>query len=336
MKRLVILCDGSWLEGESPRVSNVRRLARLLSPKGPDGIPQLVHYCAGPGPEEGFSAVGPVRFGAGLDREIQSIYRFLVLNYASGDDIFLFGACRGAYVARSVIGMLRNAWLLSKANEALIPQAYHVYRTTWGADAENARDFRDARARELRIRFLGVWDTVGELGIPLALFPGFDASRHLFHDTRLSRIIDHACHALAIDERRASLPPSIWRTRQERTRTEQAWFSGSHADVCGGPRASGLATLTLRWMIAQAESAGLRIDQAAFAESDLVDADETVHGWIPPLQRSAGLTWREIGRRNPDETLHPSAEQRFLREPEYRPRNLREYLARDEQIRLPL
>lgn len=336
MKRLVILCDGSWLEGESPRAGNVRRLARLIAARAPDGLAQLVHYSPGPGPEEGFAAAGPERFAAGIDREIQSIYRFIVLNHAPGDEIFLFGSCRGAYIARSCVGMLRNAWLLEKADEEFIPQAYHVYRTTWGADAENARDFREPRAREVRVRFLGVWDTVGELGIPLALFPGFDASRHLFHDTRLSRIVDHASQALAIDERRAALPPAIWRTRQERTRTEQAWFSGSHADVCGGLREPGLAQIALRWMIEQAQGAGLGVDGSALRNATADDARETVHDWIPAAQRATGLAWREIGRRNADETLHPSAEQRYLHDPDYRPRNLREYLARDEQIRLPL
>ena len=183
---------------------------------------------------------------------------------------------------------------------------------------------------------MGVWDTVGELGIPLELFPGFDADRHAFHDNTLSRIIDHACHALAIDERRKPLVPALWHTRADRTRTEQAWFAGTHCDVGGGVRGAGLSNISLRWMVEQAAQAGLVIDSATLDAILQEDDDPVVHGWIPLPQRAFGTDPREIGSANDDETLHPSAEQRFMHEPGYRPRNLREFLERDEQIRLPL
>jgi uncharacterized protein (DUF2235 family) len=337
MKRLVLLCDGSWLDPEpAPRPGNVRRLARLIAPRSAQGVEQVLYYHPGAGTAARLDRRDPQAFGQGLDAEIQSLYRFLLWNHAPGDEIFVFGACRGAYIARSLVGMLRNAWLLERAHEARLPQAYHVYRTHWGPDAENAVDFRTGIAREVRVRFLGVWDTVGERGIPLALFPGFDAERYLFHDTRLSRIVDHACHALAIDERRAALPATPWRTRADRTRTEQAWFAGAHADVCGGAREQGLANVTLQWMVEQATRAGLAMERSALQSMLAEDTAEVVHGWIPPAQRAHGIAWRTIGGANADETLHPGAEQRFLRDPAYRPRNLREFLARDEQIRLPL
>ena len=337
MKRLVILCDGTWQEADTaPRPGNVRRLARLLAPVARDGTQQITLYDPGPGAAGSFVTVGAEAFGLGIDQQIQSLYRFIVLNHSPGDELFFVGASRGAYIARSCIGMLRNAWLLTRGNEALVPDAYHVYRTHWGPDADNALRFREGRAREVRVRFLGVWDTVGARGIPLELFPGFDASRHCFHDATLSRIVDHACQALAIDERRAALAPAVWRTRADRTRTEQAWFSGSHADVTGGPREAGLSNISLAWMITQAERAGLGVDHAALARELGTHSAEVVHTHIPPAQRTMGTTWRAIGSVNADETLHTSAEQRFLHEAAYKPRNLRDFLARDEQIRLPL
>jgi uncharacterized protein (DUF2235 family) len=337
MKRLVLLCDGNWLDAEAPaRESTVLRLARAIAPDARDGTPQLCYYSPGVPSAACFAAGGPAALARSIDEEIQSLYRWLVFNWSPGDEIFLFGFSRGAYAVRCLAGMLRNAWLLHKRHEAMVPQAYHVYRTVWGPDADNALNFRAGVAREVRVRFLGAWDTVGERGIPLALFPGFDGERHVFHDTRLSRIVDHACHALAIDERRAALPPAPWHTRSDRTRTEQAWFAGSHADLGGGLREGGLAQLSLRWMVEQAAQAGLELERQSLAEILAGDAEAIVHGWIPPAQRALGTGWREIGATNADETLHASAEQRFMRDPGYRPRNLREYLAGDEQIRLPL
>lgn len=337
MKRLIILCDGTWQDADTPqRATNVLKLARLVSPVAADGTPQITLYHPGLGSGGGFDAIGAGAFGLGIDREIQSLYRFIVLNHCPGDEIFFFGFSRGAYAVRSCIGMLRNTWLLARENESLIPDAYHVYRTHWGPDADNALRFREGRAREVRVRFLGVWDTVGALGIPIDLFPGFDASRHSFHDTTVSRIVDHACHALAIDERRSAFAPTIWKTRADRTRTEQAWFSGSHGDVGGGPREAGLSHISLAWMIAQAERAGLSVDPVALERLLRTDTAEVLHTHIPFPMRALGTAWRSIATTNADETLHPSAEQRYLHDPGYRPRNLREFLSRDEQIRLPL
>jgi uncharacterized protein (DUF2235 family) len=337
MKRLILLCDGTWLDADTAsRASNVQRLARAIAPLAPGKVPQVVYYRPGPGADGAFDVVGAAAFGLGLDMEIQALYRFLVYNWAAGDEVFVFGFSRGAYVARSLVGMLRNAWLLERRHDELIAQAYHVYRTHWGPDADNALRFREPHAREVRVRFLGVWDTVGALGIPLELFPGFDAERYNFHDTTISRIVDHACHAIAIDERRKPLAPALWHTRADRTRTEQAWFAGTHADVGGGLREAGLANISLRWMVQQAGQAGLAVDPAALEAMLAEDTQEIAHGWIPLPMRHYGTEWREIGVTNADETLHPSAEQRYLREDSYRPRNLREFLARDEQIRLPL
>jgi len=338
MKRLVVLCDGTWLDADGLRTSNVVHMSRIIEARTPQGIEQVVYYQEGLG-QGAASGIGRLRaaaFGDGIDREIQALYRFLVHNYCEGDELFLFGFSRGAYAVRSCIGLLRNAWLLRREYAALIPRAYHVYRTKWHADADNARRFREPHAREVRVRFLGVWDTVGALGIPVDLLPGLDSERYAFHDTTISRIIDNACQALAIDERRKAFAPTIWQTRAGRSRTEQAWFSGGHSDVGGGQHQAGLSHISLRWMAEQAERCGLAIDHRLLDTITSSNAEEVVHNSIALPMRALGTAERPIGQRNSDETLHPSAEQRYLRDPRYRPRNLLKYLARDEQIRLPL
>lgn len=336
MKRIVVLCDGTWQRPDGRYASNVVHMARCVLPRSSDGVEQIVYYQEGLGSNGGVDALNAGAFGRGIDAEIQRLYRFLVHNYRDGDELFFFGFSRGAYTVRSTIGMLRNAWLLHKAHAGMIPRAYHIYRTRWGPDADNAVRFREPHCRAVRVRFLGVWDTVGALGIPIALFDGLNEERYGFHDTTISRIVEHACHALAIDERRKPFAPTVWKTRSDRKRTEQAWFSGSHSDIGGGHREAGLSLISLQWIASQAAQAGLALDQTLLDHVMSRNNREVVHDTVPLPYRIFGTAERAIGITNPDEILHPSAEQRFLREPDYRPRNLVEYLARDEQIRLPI
>jgi hypothetical protein len=48
------------------------------------------------------------------------------------------------------------------------------------------------------IKFIGVWDTVGSLGIPLPWYRLFNMKRYQFHDVTLSSSVEHAYQALAI------------------------------------------------------------------------------------------------------------------------------------------
>ena len=60
------------------------------------------------------------------------------------------------------------------------------------------------------VYFIGVWDTVGALGVPLEHLKLLGAHRHAFHDVSLGDHVTHAYHALAIDERRKPFRPSLW------------------------------------------------------------------------------------------------------------------------------
>nr|WP_243858643.1 DUF2235 domain-containing protein [Mycobacterium sp. DL440] len=91
---------------------------------------------------------------------------------------------------------------------------------------------------EPEIRFVGVWDTVGALGIPSVggwLARQFN-KRYEFHDTTLSSKVGEAYQALAIDERRGPFVPTIWSQSDKappEQRLEQVWFAGAHSDVGG-------------------------------------------------------------------------------------------------------
>lgn len=268
-----------------------------------------------------------------LRESVCALYRDLILNFTPGDELWFFGFSRGSFVVRSLIGLIRNAGLLKKHHINRLQEAWHIYRTTWGADAQNATGFRAGYSHRVNVKFLGVWDTVGSNGIP-----GEDTDNCGFHDTVLSSCVENACHALAIDENRKQLVSCPWKTAPGRARTEQCWFTGSHRDIGGMGREMNLANISLGWMAMRAASLGLELDSRFLAnamEQRLLSkpGGDTSGNFLTSPRN--GLS-RPIGISNHDETLHSSAEQFFLRNQGYRPGNLKKFLARDEQIQLPL
>jgi len=169
-------------------------------------------------------------------------------NFEPDDELFFFGFSRGAYTARSTVGFVRNAGILRLENADRIDEAYALYRdrATHPRDIESQL-FRRSFSRETRIRFIGVWDTVGALGIPWSGMPGIELinRRWQFHDTDLSTTVDAAFQALAIDEKRPPFEPAIWSQQPDAVgqRLEQVWFAGVHCDVGGGYPDSTLADM---------------------------------------------------------------------------------------------
>src|SRR4051812_1184222 len=136
MKRIVLCFDGTWNTPadeaipEDQRVeTNVRRFFRSVAPIGPDGIEQDAWYNEGVGTFRLNKLAGGA-FGAGLDQHILDGYRHLVETYNEGDEIYILGFSRGAYTARSLVGMLRNCGLVRPTLAPLqIGIAYGIYRT---------------------------------------------------------------------------------------------------------------------------------------------------------------------------------------------------------------
>jgi hypothetical protein len=180
----------------------------------------------------------------------------------------MFGFSRGAFTVRSTAGLIRRCDLLTKPNAHRFPDAYRIYRRrTGGADSAEAVAFRARYARPARITCLGVWDTVGTLGIPH--FGRLLERNDQFHDVKISsKVVDAAYQALAIDEMRRAFEPALWWREQLPTQTlEQAWFPGCHCDVGGGSvtrdeaHARGaLSDVSLQWMIERASRHGLEFD----------------------------------------------------------------------------
>ena len=174
-------------------------------------------------------------FGNGLSNNIQDAYRFLAHNYVDGDQVYLFGFSRGAYTARSLAGMISQCGLLQKESLEYFPDLYGYYR----ADDEEKKctKYRKIRHKNfthrphVRVNMIGVWDTVGALGIPLTGLRLLTRGRYEFHETNLNGYIDNAFQALAIDESRGPFIPCLWRKPENghSVNVEQVWFAGSHS-----------------------------------------------------------------------------------------------------------
>ncbi len=268
MKRIVLCFDGTWNTpadeaiAEDQRVeTNVRRFFRSIAATGPDGVDQEAWYNEGVGAFRLNKLAGGA-FGAGLDLHILDGYRHLVETYSEGDEVYVLGFSRGAYTARSLVGMIRNCGLVRPSVASFqIGMAYGIYRTRDDrADSNTAIAFRNMFSREIPIRFLGVWDTVGALGIPLQVTKRINSKFYEFHDTQLSSIVERAYQAIALDEHRGEYDIALWDAEEKPEQTlEQRWFPGAHADVGGGYPDRRLSDLSLRWMQDRALEAGLGV-----------------------------------------------------------------------------
>jgi uncharacterized protein (DUF2235 family) len=317
------------------------RVAQAVVPTAPDGAGQVMYYDEGVGNDWSMLArLSGGAFGAGLSRNVQKAYHFVIDNYEEGDELYLFGFSRGAFTARSTAGLIRKCGLLKKQYGHLAEQAFGIYRhrsddkdpRKRGPDSQEAIEFRDQYSRRISIDFLGVWDTVGALGVPIFGPRSLIArKRWSFHDMVLSRSVRNACHALSIDERRRAFKPAIWDYRSvPGQHVEQVWFAGVHSDVGGGYKESGLSDITFLWMVERAQRVGLAFDMENLSAGGLSPKPNEfgeLHDSMDLFFRLAMPVSREIGE--PPQQVHVSAKSRYQRESfDYHPANLERYFAK--------
>lgn len=360
MKRIVIACDGTWNRLDARYPTNVAKLARAVLPVAPDGTAQIVCHLDGVGTGRGTGRLAQASdrilgglLGEGLMETLEAAYRFLVFAYAPGDDIQLFGFSRGAFTARSLAGLIRNCGIPERARAAAIPEALALYRRRSRRtcpDSPAALAFRaehashvTTSAREagwrsgqglpagmpLRIGYLGVWDTVGALGVPGHLRLAGRLNRGLaFHDTTLSGLVRAARHAVAIDERRRTFPPTLWDNLDAMNGGgegpyAQRWFPGDHGSVGGGGSVTALSDVALLWVADGGAGRGLALDPAAVdawrAGGDCLGPLASPKPWLRRL-----LTLDSADRAGPSRLaeLADAAIARWRRDPAYRPRAL--------------
>jgi hypothetical protein len=305
-RRLIICCDGTWdAADKGPAASNVVRMLRCIAPQAANGMPQIVWYHPGVGTGNPLDRLLGGGVGVGLAPNIRAAYAFLVNNYVVGDEIFLFGFSRGAYTARSLGGLIGVLGLLHPREMGDFMEAWDWYRLRTRPRDMRALDGRfPLRTRDVPIMCIGVWDTVGALGVPrnrLARHWHPCAENYQFYDTTLGTHVKYAFQALAIDERREPFQPVLWNTTQEPAADQvirQVWFAGVHVDIGGGYPEHGAADLSFLWMLAQVDPL-LTLDlEAVLEERDTTEpyAHGTLHeSFKGPLWRWAGQKHRTVG-----------------------------------------
>ena len=349
MKRLILCCDGTWNRADKedegvPCATNVLKMAYRVAKR--DGtIPQIVFYDQGVGTGNALDRYTGGAFGEGLEDNILDSYRFLVANYEVGDEIFLFGFSRGAFTARSLGGMIRKCGILRREFVRHYREAIELYKSAAEhPDTPRAvkfrKDFSLVPDQDIEVKFIGVWDTVGALGIPMRGLRGLTQKEYQFHDTELSGSVKSAYHALAIDEHRQPFEPTLWAFKPKPGQTvEQTWFCGAHSDVGGGYAQPGLSDITLEWMIERARP-HLAFDQAVLTGSQLQpDPKGMLHNSktglyrvTPGVDRTIGKAARPTGaetdQADPTQSVHDSVRKRWDGDSSYRPGTLKDYFKR--------
>jgi uncharacterized protein (DUF2235 family) len=363
-KRVAVLLDGTWNTVNDN--TNVWRLKSLLASQGRDGLEQISYYSVGVGTAFGERLRGGM-FGHGLNGEIIRAYEWLIDHYNVGDELFIFGFSRGAYTARSLSGLISKCGLLAAGAPLSVNQLYARYRRAGAAitireliqeqSAGKTGFSLEERwilkySEAIDIQFLGVWDTVGALGLPFGNLPILGKADMQFLNTGLRHSNKSAFHALAIDEHRKAFAPTLWTVdfkkwtpppHHERTfsQVEQRWFVGAHANVGGGCQSDPLAQAPLKWMMDKASLNGLAfrrdIDFDVLPSPPPISDSyaEFMHGAYKLLTRGQPFH-REIGsdpvpssntelRGNINESIDASVFERWRSDNAYRPQNLRQW-----------
>lgn len=269
MKRLICCLDGTWNSdrGDEP-LTNVVKLHRAVAAKDARETVQKSIYV--PGIASGVNETVAFLKGAvgfEVSSRIREAYHQIVADYEAGDELYLFGFSRGAFEARSLGGFITLFGIARKDGAFSFDEAWQIYQQPAGSrEAVVVAKLTAAAHHPVRIKCMGVWDTVGNLGNP---FSAKGAVGHLdeHHDIRLSDAIEVGLHALSIDEVRGPFRPTLWtlppgQEPAAHQHIEQVWFAGSHADVGGGYAESELSDIPLHWMARRAnELTGLAFDQ---------------------------------------------------------------------------
>ena len=320
-KKIIVCADGTWNDPEqldrgSLVPTNVVKLARALA-KAPGQ--EDIFYDLGVGTGKGLDRFLGGLTGNGLLHNIFECYHFIAERYQPGDKIYLFGFSRGAYTVRSLAGLmckfgidkaLLNKDLIrsnadkpeittennrveetsaekARQSAAHLDQLRTAYKRSKAEQSNQAIEdyYRSHDCYQPHIEMIGVWDTVGSLGIPLLIpkwligtalaerLTNWLLGNYRFLNVDLNPKVKAAYHALSIDENRRAFLPTLWNEAdlQPHQCVKQVWFTGIHSNVGGGYADAGLSDNALLWMVEQAKRHGLEFSDTYLTRSTQAD-----------------------------------------------------------------
>jgi uncharacterized protein (DUF2235 family) len=379
-KRLALFFDGTWNKPENN--TNVWRLSLMLADSN-DGVTQEKFYDEGVG-THWYDRLTGGAFGAGLSDNVRNGYKWLMEHYDRGDEIYLFGFSRGAFTARSLSGVIARCGLLKPDAPMSFTQVYEryqkgdtvrpLYRLKYLK--EHGEVQFDAEEKVLLdhtwydrnfIRMVGVWDTVGSLGIPFGNIPGISRNTLRFHNTHLSKVVQNSYQALALDEQRKPYWAMLWTqfvpaqpdpaeaAHVDNRMIEQRWFSGAHCNVGGGYRNDPMPQRPLAWIQQKAAGFGLGFRSMVVPTDDdfkskpcdsyaeflgglwkFITLGKRYVRWVmsDPVKKEPhwkGTTRIDAGWvETVNERIDPSVFRRCQLYPDYRPDSLKEWATRNK------
>jgi uncharacterized protein (DUF2235 family) len=256
--------------------------------------------------------------GWGLKTNVRRLYATLARMYSPGDRVFLFGFSRGAFTVRALAGLTWRYGLPAPSRDpnARFSQAWPLFVNEFQdpAGGAKAKAFFDNGGCECPIHFLGLWDTVKSYG---GLFPRM--LPHLRHNASVHTVR----HALSLNESRGWFEVTTWGWLDSDQKKDAAasrldpddiakiktqdvaevWFTGCHADIGGGGHSDRSASIALRWLLGEANQAGLRLNAygrwflACPSEYESADVEDSrsrpwkVVDWLPRAGIKNDKTW---------------------------------------------
>ncbi len=375
MKRLALFFDGTW--NQPGDHTNVRRLYTMTAERGEDGVVQERFYDEGVG-THWYDRITGGAFGAGLSKNVEQGYQWLMERYDPGDEIYLFGFSRGGFTARSLAGLMARCGLLQRTAPVGFQQVFDRYRkgdkvkpiyqlireqnSGVPFDVEELALLEHSYYHRDLITMVGVWDTVGSIGLPFGNIPGISRRTLSFHNTHLTTVVKHSYQALALDEYRKPYWAILWTVfepdppegspsdRPGDRVVEQRWFPGAHANVGGGYHSDLLPDRPLAWLQDKAGGCGLAFrDTIRVGDRDLTvmprdSYSEFLKGfwtlitfgrryvrWVQskPVRRRARKTGATGWVRTVNERIDLSVFRHCLLNPAYRPLSLKEWAGRE-------
>lgn len=325
-RKVVVLVDGTWCGPETNTKSNIHEIAKLvgINPTGPDRsyTSADVHAKYFPGVGLGGDFMSYLWDGAlatHIEKDCKEVYNYIVQHYVEGGEVWMFGLSRGAYIVRSVAGMINNCGIVrDKHADSLIEQIYRLYRSPYPVNEPNSPEMKQFRFDVSHrvptpIKFMGVLDTVGSLGIPkLNTDTGTGFEWPEFHDNFVSSVVEKVYHAIAMHDRLWVFQPCLASrdTTRHKHRLDltirQKWFPGTHYDIArqefqffreGRSGLEGIASsilnlfsrtiypndqladLVLSWILE-----GIRIEGGGDMISDQADVNSTIDTVIAQLR----------------------------------------------------
>lgn len=356
MTNIAIFCDGTWNSPDIVEPTHVARLSSALINDPAKG--QVAAYFAGIGTDSRFNGRfgnflnkwGGGAFGWGLDAKVKQAYQFVARAYRPGDSLYVFGFSRGAYTARSLVGMIRKCGIVADTSANGINAAFEMYRIRGARGHPDAPEVQAKRAAMspgfatsaadlaarstpaalVDVAYIGIWDTVGGRGIPPSLLGPVASlwnSQYRFHDMQLSSLVRRARHAVALDETRLFYRPALWDnltgarglnaddTGPARP-YQQLWFIGTHSIVGGSAGIRALSAFPLEWIMQGAPE--LRVKPGARIPPEPGNA--AAPSTLLPVKPGLMARWRAGPVHERD--VHPSVRTRLEAVPAYRPGSL--------------